>query len=115
MEPACCRYVDRDITVRAAAEDKSPSGCAVCEVMTGQVNYAFAEDDVEAARTMTEWQVHRLPLLNRDKDLVGTSRSATLRSKAETQKAPLQLYVGSPDRAHGTSSRRIVLPRKPGN
>ncbi|HWB48002.1 MAG TPA: CBS domain-containing protein [Stellaceae bacterium] len=63
---------DRDIAVRAVAQGKSPEQCAVRDVMTPDVNYAMAEDDIEnVARKMGEWQVHRLPVLNREKRLVG--------------------------------------------
>src|SRR5438094_6512110 len=63
---------DRDITVRAVAEGKDPRTTKVREVMTGEIIYAFEDQDVqEAARTMQERQVRRLVVLNRDKRLVG--------------------------------------------
>lgn len=63
---------DRDITVRAVAEGKAPDQCSVRDVMTEDVNYAFEDDDVKrVAQKMGQWQVHRLPVLNQDKRLVG--------------------------------------------
>jgi CBS domain-containing protein len=63
---------DRDITIRAVAEGKSPSACVVREVMTEEVNYAFEDEDVgEVALKMAEWQVRRLPILDHDQKLVG--------------------------------------------
>jgi CBS domain-containing protein len=63
---------DRDITIRAVAEGKSPSGCVVREVMTEDVNYAFEDEDVgDVACKMAEWQVRRLPVLDHDRKLIG--------------------------------------------
>jgi CBS domain-containing protein len=63
---------DRDITVRAVAAGRSPSGCVVREVMTDEVNYALDDEDVgEVACKMAEWQVRRLPVLDHDHKLVG--------------------------------------------
>jgi CBS domain-containing protein len=63
---------DRDITVRAVAQGKSPSRCKVREIMSEDVKYVYEDESVEdAARNMSELQVRRLPVLNRDKRLVG--------------------------------------------
>jgi CBS domain-containing protein len=62
---------DRDIAVRAVAEGKGPD-TKVSEVMTPGVEYCFEDQDLdEVARTMGGKQVRRLPVLNRDKRLVG--------------------------------------------
>lgn len=63
---------DRDIAIRAVAEGKAPDQCNVRDVMTEDVNYILEDADVtEAAQKMGEWQVHRLPVLDREKQLVG--------------------------------------------
>jgi len=62
---------DRDIAVRAVAEGKGPQ-TPVREVMSPEVKYCFEDDDTDAvARNMAEIQVRRLPVVNRDKRLVG--------------------------------------------
>lgn len=62
---------DRDIAVRAVAHGKSPD-TRVRDVMTDDVKYCFDDDDVEdVARNMADIQVRRLPVVNRDKRLVG--------------------------------------------
>ena len=62
---------DRDIAVRAIAEGKGPR-TAVGEVMTRDVKYCFEDEDTaHVARNMGQQQVRRLPVLNRDKRLVG--------------------------------------------
>ncbi len=62
---------DRDIAVRAVAQGKGPD-TRVREVMTGEVKYCFDDEDTEhVARNMGDIQVRRLPVVNRDKRLVG--------------------------------------------
>jgi len=63
---------DRDIAVRAAAEGKDPKTTRARDTMTPEVLYCFEDQDVaEAARIMKDKQVRRLPVLNRDRRLVG--------------------------------------------
>ncbi len=62
---------DRDIALRAVAEGKGPD-TRVREVMTQDVRYCFEDEELEhAARMMSEQQVRRLPVMNRQKRLVG--------------------------------------------
>lgn len=63
---------DRDIAVRAVAEGKDPKSCRIRDAMTKEVVYCFDDQDTDdAARLMSDRQIHRLPILNRDKRLVG--------------------------------------------
>ena len=62
---------DRDIAVRAVAKGKSPD-TPVREVMSQEVLYCFEDEDADhVAKNMGDNQVRRLPVLNRDKRLVG--------------------------------------------
>ena len=62
---------DRDITVRAVAHGKSPD-TPVRDVMSREVLYCFDDQELkEVARNMGEVKVRRLPVVNRDKRLVG--------------------------------------------
>jgi CBS domain-containing protein len=62
---------DRDIAVRGIAEGKGPKA-KVREVMTPAVKYCFADQSVdEVAANMADIQLHRLPVVDRDKRLVG--------------------------------------------
>jgi CBS domain-containing protein len=62
---------DRDIAVRGVAHGLAPTA-TVREVMSDEVKYIFDDETVEdAARMMARLQVRRLPVLNRDKRLVG--------------------------------------------
>jgi CBS domain-containing protein len=62
---------DRDIAVRAVAQGKGPD-TPVREVMTADVKYCFEDEATDqVARNMGDQQVRRLPVVNRDKRLVG--------------------------------------------
>jgi CBS domain-containing protein len=63
---------DRDIVTRAVARGMSPEECYVREVMSPDIKYCYEDETVEdAARNMKSLQVKRLPVLNREKRLVG--------------------------------------------
>jgi CBS domain-containing protein len=62
---------DRDIAVRGVANGKGPES-KVREVMTGEIKYCFEDQDVEEVLSnMGDIQVRRLPVMSRDKRLVG--------------------------------------------
>src|SRR5437588_12980268 len=62
---------DRDIAVRGVARGKGPQA-RVREVMTKEIKYCFDDQEVEeVTRNMADIQVRRLPVLNREKRLVG--------------------------------------------
>jgi CBS domain-containing protein len=62
---------DRDIAIRAVADGKGPDA-RVRDVMTTDVKYCFEDQDIEEVTlNMGEIQVRRLPVVDRDKRLVG--------------------------------------------
>lgn len=62
---------DRDIATRGVAMGRGPDA-PVRDVMTADVKYCFEDQDLdEITRNMADIQVRRLPVLNRDKRLVG--------------------------------------------
>ena len=63
---------DRDITVRGVASGRDPNTTPVREVMTTELCWAFADQPIEeAAALMKEREIRRLPILDREKRLVG--------------------------------------------
>jgi CBS domain-containing protein len=63
---------DRDLTIRTTAAGADPNDARVRDAMTPQIYYCFEDQDVaEAARMMKEKQVRRLPVLSREKRMVG--------------------------------------------
>ncbi len=75
---------DRDITVRATAEGRHPGQTMVGEVMTADPAYCFADQEIEeAAILMEEQQIRRLPILDRNGQLVGIVSLGDLAVDAE--------------------------------
>ena len=63
---------DRDIALRAVARGKAPDQCRVRDIMSSEIKYVYEDESVEdLARNMGELRIRRLPVLNRDKRLVG--------------------------------------------
>jgi CBS domain-containing protein len=63
---------DRDVTIRAVAEGYDPKTTSVREVMSREVFSCFDDQMIDdAAQIMEDHQVRRLPVLNRDNNLVG--------------------------------------------
>jgi CBS domain-containing protein len=63
---------DRDITVRVVAEGRDPAQTHAHDVMSPEVVWCYDDQDVkEAAQLMADHQIRRLPVVNRDKQLVG--------------------------------------------
>ena len=78
---------DRDIAIRAVGENRGPD-TPVREVMTKQVLYCFDYESIDhVAQNMGEQQVRRLPVLNRDKRLVGIVSIGDLSRKAKPNTA----------------------------
>ncbi len=76
---------DRDIAVRLVAAGLEPTGTQVKEIMTPDVTYCFEDQTVEeAASVMQAHQIRRLPILNRNKDLVGMLSLGDLSVRAQT-------------------------------
>jgi len=62
---------DRDIVVRAVARGRGDA-TLVREVMTEQIRYCFEDENVlDVAKNMSDLGVRRLPVLDRQKRLVG--------------------------------------------
>jgi CBS domain-containing protein len=62
---------DRDIAVRAVADGKSPD-TPIREIMSSDVCYCFDDQEIsDVAANMADVKVRRLPVVNRDKRLVG--------------------------------------------
>jgi len=75
---------DRDITVRATAEAFVPGFTKVRQVMTEDVQYCFDDDDLRAgAEIMEKAQIRRLPVIDREKRLVGIVALADLAARSE--------------------------------
>ena len=69
---------DRDIVIRCVAEGKGPR-TKVGAIMSDHVMYCFDDDDTEnVSQNMADLQMRRMPVVNRDKRLVGIMALADL-------------------------------------
>lgn len=76
---------DRDIVVRAIAQGKD-FNTKIRDVMSEQVRYCFEEDDIgEVAQNMGDQQIRRLPVVNKDKRLVGIISIGDIANVQETE------------------------------
>ena len=78
---------DRDITVRATAEGLDPKQTRVREVMSKELITCLEDQDVkEAAELMQSKQIRRVPILNKDKRLVGMLSLGDLAHRTQDSK-----------------------------
>ncbi|MER9135620.1 CBS domain-containing protein [Mesorhizobium sp. M0047] len=78
---------DRDIAIRGIAQGKGPDA-KIREVMTPDVEYCFGDEDADdVLHRMGELQVRRLPVLNRDKRLIGIVSLGDLAMNGESAEA----------------------------
>lgn len=76
---------DRDIAIRAVAEGKGLT-TKVRDVMTDEVLYCFDDQDLdEVAQNMADMKVRRMPVVNRDKRLVGIISLGDLARKEDAE------------------------------
>ena len=63
---------DRDIAIRLVAEGRDVAQTKVSDIMTPGVSYCFDDQTVEEAVMLMEAeQIRRLPIMNRERQLVG--------------------------------------------
>lgn len=93
---------DRDIAVRGVGEGKGPETC-VREVMTDHVDYCFEDQEVEeVTKNMASIKVRRLPVLNRDKRLVGIISLGDIAQSGEAQTDQALGRISRPGGEHTT-------------
>jgi CBS domain-containing protein/osmotically-inducible protein OsmY len=109
---------DRDITVRATAAGLAPGETRVREVMTDEVEWCSEDDDVdEIVETMSRRQIRRLPVVSRDRRLVGIVALGDLATDSEPQAARALHRISTPsepDRSGTQSQSRADSSRNRG-
>jgi CBS domain-containing protein len=95
---------DRDIAIRGVAEGKGPE-TKVRDAMSPEVKYCFDDEDVaHVAENMAELQVRRLPVMNRNKRLVGIVSLADLAIEGSLPKTAKALHgISQPGGQHNQS------------
>jgi len=102
---------DRDIAVRGVALGKGPDA-TVGEVMSQEVKYCFEDEDIEdVCENLADLQLRRLPVLNRDKRLVGIVSLADIVTIASSESAGEALEgITRPSGAHNQSNDATASP-----
>ena len=78
---------DRDIVLKAVADELDPTITVAQEVMTGDVTYCFQDEDVdEASALMEENEIRRVVVLDRDMQLVGILSQGDIAAKVKNDK-----------------------------
>jgi CBS domain-containing protein len=97
---------DRDIAVRAVALGKGPD-TPVSNVMSREVKYCFEDEDLEhVARNMADIQVRRLPVVDRDKRLVGIIALGDIATREDARTSGEAIKgVSEPGGPHSGSGR----------
>lgn len=79
---------DRDVVVRGLAQGRDVTAAPVADLMTDAVYYCYDDQEcAEVAASMGEMQVRRMPVINREKRLVGMVSLGDLAAKGEASAA----------------------------
>lgn len=95
---------DRDIAIRGVAAGQPPE-TSIREVMSEEVKYCFDDQEVEdVLENMSDIQVRRLPVVDRDKRLVGIVSITDLAGNGDKARAGEALSdIARPSAQHSQS------------
>src|SRR5436190_10030491 len=95
---------DCDIAIRAIAAGKGPK-TLVREVMSPEVLYCFEDQELdEVAANLSDIKVRRLPVMNREKRLVGILSLGDMVDKAHGAAAGALKAISEPGGEHSQST-----------
>lgn len=78
---------DRDIAVRVVAKGLDPNNTKVSDCMSQGINFCFEDDDLDSVGTqMSSKKIRRMPVINRQKRLVGMLSLGDIANKGRDQK-----------------------------
>ncbi|HEY0844444.1 MAG TPA: CBS domain-containing protein [Noviherbaspirillum sp.] len=97
---------DRDIVVRGLAQGKA-ADARVQDVMSPDVKYCFDDEDLDdVAQNMGDLQIRRLPVVSRDKRLVGIVSLGDIATTDEEPAGEALSHISEPSSgAMGTGQR----------
>jgi CBS domain-containing protein len=96
---------DRDIAIRAVGEGRSPD-TTIRDVMSKEVLYCYEDENLDdVAKNMSNVKVRRLPVLDRDKRLVGivSLGDVALHDSSKTT-AKAVAHISEPGGAHSQTA-----------
>lgn len=93
---------DRDIAVRAVARGRADAGTTLSDVMSGHVNWCYDDQSLdEALQMMSDWQIRRVPVMDRSEHLVGMLSLGDVAVKGDSDQAAQCLaHISEPARPH---------------
>ncbi len=92
---------DRDITIRATAAGREPDKTPVSEAMSEDLRWCYDDDDTaKVMDIMRDVQIRRIPVVDRDKNLVGIVALGDIASRLD-------------DEASGETLKQISTPAEP--
>ena|SRR2546423_9575894 len=92
---------DRDIAIRAVAQGKGPDTPVRDVMSTEQVLYCYEDEELDhVAQNMSQQQVRRLPVVTRDKRLVGIVSLGDLAQKERKAAGKAVSGVSKPGGQH---------------
>lgn len=95
---------DRDIAIRGVARGLAPNS-KVSAVMSSEVKYCFEDQDIsEVTQNMSDLKVRRLPVVSRDKRLVGILSLGDIATKCDSAEAAKALSGISEPGGHHSQS-----------
>lgn len=97
---------DRDIVVRGLAAGKA-GDTRIKDVMSPDIKYCFEDDDMDdVARNMGDLQIRRLPVLSKDKRLVGIVSLGDIANTDEIPAADALSSISEPASQHISTGQR---------
>jgi CBS domain-containing protein len=99
-----------DIAMQVAAEGLDPARATVGQAMSSDVLYCFESESVEeVSEKMRGWWVRRLPVVNRDKRLIGVVSLGDLTAlKGQPKAKPRSRRAPRRSAAKGRGTRRAA-------
>lgn len=105
---------DRDLALRGIADGKDPNTTPVRDVMSESVVWVFADQDVEeVVRLMENRQIRRVPVLNRQKRLVGIVALGDIAISSNPAFSGMALRDVSEPRDPSARQRRLAAQSQP--
>jgi CBS domain-containing protein len=107
---------DRDIALRVIGQGRGPD-TKVRDVMTPEVEYCFDDEQVShVSQNMAELKVRRLPVVNREKRLVGILSLGDIAGKQDPDRTGLALRgVSRPGGPHAQAAHAGTKPTLAGS
>lgn len=83
---------DRDLTLKVVADGRDPRSTKIQDVMTRNPITCRADDDLEnALNEMAEYQVRRIPVVDRENRIVGIIAQADVATRTENPRQTAQV------------------------